>query len=128
MLNDFESSTAKKGERPSAPRQLPQDEIEEKKSPFIDVAPETAAFADEDATTRLVNYDDTGVDQVGILGDKLNLEEVRPDEAGDHRGYHDLEKQIRPWTPSEIDTIKESITEEKILGVLPDFPGSPDQQ
>ena len=119
ILKDFESSTARKGELPSTPVKLPQDKIEEKKSLFLGVAPEAGAFADEDVMTQLAPYDDTGVDQVG------DLEGIRPDDADDRRRYDDFEKRIKPWTPSEIDTIKESITEEKIGGVLPEFPDFP---
>jgi hypothetical protein len=118
ILKDFESSTARKGERALRPMQLPQDKIEEKKRFFIGVAPETGALTDEDATTQLVRYDDTGVDQVG------DLEDIRPDGTDDRRRYDDFEKRIKPWTPSEIDTIKEAITEEGI-GELPDFPDLP---
>ncbi len=119
ILNDFESAIARKGERLSTPMKLPQDRIEEKKSPFIGIAPETGASADEDVMTQLATHDDTGVDQVG------DLEDIRPADADDRRRYDDFEKQIKPWTPSEIDTIKESITEEKIGGVLPEFPDLP---
>ena len=119
ILNDFESAIARKGERLSTPMKLPQDRIEEKKSLFLGVAPETGASADEDVMTQLATYDDTGVDQVG------DLEDIHPADADDRRRYDDFEKQIKPWTPSEIDTIKESITEEKIGGVLPEFPDLP---
>jgi len=122
ILRDFESSIARRGEKASIPVKLSQEKIEEKKSPFIGVAPETGASADEDVMTQLATYDDTGVDQVG------DLEDVRPEDIDDRRRYDDFEKRIKPWAPSEIDTIKESITEEKIGGILPDFPGSPDQQ
>ena len=119
ILIDNESSRVGKDERPSTPMKLPLDKIEEKKSLFIGVAPETGALADEDAMAQLVRYDDTGVDQVG------DLEDIRPDGTDDRRRYDDFEKRIKPWTPSEIDTIKESITEEKIGGMLPEFPDIP---
>ena len=119
ILKDFESAIARKGERPSTPMKLPQDKIEEKKILFLGVAPEAGAFADEDVMTQLAPYDDTGVDQVG------ELEGIRPDDADDRRRYDDFEKRIKPWTPSEIDTIKESITEEKIGDMLPEFPDNP---
>ena len=69
--------------------------------------------------------DDTGVDEVGDLGDKMGLEDIRPDGMDDRRGYDDFEKQIKPWTPAEIDTIKESFTEGEIGGELPQFPETP---
>ena len=119
ILKDFESSAARKDERPLKPMPLPQDEIEEKKRLFLGVAPEKEASADEDGTDQFTTYDDTGVDQVDAL------ESVLPDDADDRRPYDDFEKPIRPWTPSEIDTIKESITEEKILRVPPDNPDNP---
>ncbi len=122
ILRDFESSIVRKGERPLKTIKLPQDKIEEKKRLFFGVAPEKGASADEDDTDQFTKYDDTGVDQVGAL------ESVLPEDADDRRRYDDYEKQIRPWTPSVIDTIKESITEEGGLGVLPDFPDSPGRQ
>jgi hypothetical protein len=122
ILTDNQTSRVGKDERPSTPMKMSQDKIDEKKSLFIGVAPETGASADEDAVTQLVRYDDTGVDQVD------DLEDIRPEGADDHRRYHDFEKRIKSWTPSEIDTIKEAITEKEIMGVMPDFPDSPDQQ
>ena len=119
ILTDNQSSRAGKGERPSTPVKLPQDKIEEKKSLFIGVAPEAGSSADEDAMVQLARYDDTGVDQVG------DLEDIRPDGKDDRIRYDDYEKRIKPWTPSEIDTIKEAITEEGI-GELPHFPDYPD--
>ena len=70
---------------------------------------------------QTVRYDDTGVDQVGAM------EDIRPVGTDDRRRYDDFEKRIKPWTPSEIDTIKEAISEEGI-GEMPDFPDYPDQQ
>jgi len=125
ILMDFESSTARKGERPSTPMKLPQDRIEDKKGLFISVSPESGSFADEDAMLQLGMADDTGVDQVGGLGDKIRLEDIRPDEIGDRREYGDFEKGIKPWTPTEVDSIKESVTEENIGGELPGFPALP---
>lgn len=74
------------------------------------------ASAGEDGTDQFSKYDDSGVDQVGVL------EGVLPDGTDDRRRYADFEKKIKPWTPSEIDTIKESITEEELLGMPPDNP------
>lgn len=125
ILRDYESSTTRKGERPLTPMKLPQDRIEDKKGLFIGVAPEAGSLADENAMSQLVKDDDTGVDQVGALGDKMNLEDLRRDRADDPRGYDDFEGQIQPWTPPEIDTIKESVTEQGIGGALPDFPELP---
>ncbi|MDX2448474.1 MAG: FecR family protein [Desulfobacterales bacterium] len=122
ILRDFQSSIARRGERASIPVKLTQDKIEEKKSPFIGVAPETGASEDDDAMIPLATYDDTGVDQVD------DLEDILPDDTDDRRRYDDFLKELKPWTPSEFDTIKESIVEEDIGGMLPDFPGSPDQQ
>ena len=120
ILIDNQTSRVGKDERPSTPMKLSQDKIEEKKSLFIGVAPETGASADEDAVTQLVRYDDTGVDQVSAM------EEIRPVDTDDRRSIDDFEKRIKPWTPSEIDTIKEAITEGG--GELPDFPGYPIDQ
>ena len=116
ILKDFETSIARKGERPLKPIRLPQDKIQEKKRLFFGVAPEKGASAGEDGTDQFSKYDDSGVDQVGVL------EGVLPDGTDDRRRYADFEKKIKPWTPSEIDTIKESITEEELLGMPPDNP------
>ena len=123
ILRDFESSRIGKGERPSTPMRLPQDRIEEKVDFFIGVAPEKDDAADKDVMIQ-AGDDDTGVDEVGDLGDKMGLEDIRSD-AGDRRGYDDFEKQIKPWTPAEIDTIKESFTEPEARGELPQFPETP---
>jgi hypothetical protein len=125
ILRDYETSTARKGERPTAPMKLPQDSIEEKKGFFIGVAPESGSFADEDVMVQLGMADDTGVDQVGGLGDKMILEDIRPDDESDRREFGEYEKQIDAWPTSEIDTIKESVTEEIIGGELPEFPETP---
>ena len=116
ILKYFDSSTARKGERPLKPIRFPQDKIQEKKRLFFGVAPEKDASADEDGTDQFSKYDDSGVDQVGVL------EGVLPDGTDGRRRYTDFEKKIKPWTPSEIDTIKESITEEELLGMPPDDP------
>jgi FecR protein len=125
ILNDFESSTSREGQRPTTPMKLPQDKIEDLKELFIGVAPETGSLTDEDVMSQGAMDDDTGVDKVGDLGGKMNLEDIRPDDMDNRMGYDDFEKQIKPWTPSEIDTIKESVTEEGIGGELPEFPQLP---
>ncbi len=106
---------------------LPKDRLEDLRDLFIAVALEQGAAADEDAMSQDAEDDDTGVDKVGYPGDKMNLEDIRPDDADKRRGYDDFENQIKPWTPSEIDTIKESVTEAGIGGELPGFPGLPPQ-
>jgi len=125
ILMDFESSTTRKGGRPSTPMKLPQDRLQDLRDLFIGVAPGKGAAADEDGMSQDAEDDDTGVDKVGDLGGKMNLEDIRPDDADNRRGYDDFENQIKSWTPSEIDTIKESVTEEGIAGELPEFPEVP---
>ena len=72
---------------------------------------------DEDVETPLATYDDTGVDQVG------DLEEILPDDADERGRYDDFRKQLKPWTPSEIDIIKESIIEGGNRGHAAGFSG-----
>lgn len=127
ILRDNESSSIRKGERPLNPIRLPLDKIEDKKGLFIGVAADMGAITDADAADQEGLDDDTGVDEVGDLGDKMSMEVVDPEKLGDRRQFDELARQIEPWAPSDIDTIKESVNEGKIGGELPDFPDLPQQ-
>jgi len=125
ILRDFQESTTGLNKRPSSPMQLPQDRIDQKKGEFIDVAPQKGTVTDDDAVGQDPVADDTGVDEAGDLGDKMGLEDVRPGDFGDDKEYSDFENNIKPWTPTEFDTIKETITEDIVGSELPEFPETP---
>jgi FecR protein len=125
ILRDFQESTTGLNKRPSSPMQLPQDRIDQKKGEFIDVAPQKGTVKDDDAVGQDQVADDTGVDEAGDLGDKMDLEDVRPGDFGEDKEYSDFENNIKPWTPTEFDTIKETITEDIVGGELPEFPETP---
>ena len=125
VLREYQASTTIINRRPTEPMRVPMDRIDEIKEKFIDVAPGTATISDEDAAEQDQQADDTGVDEAGDLGDQMDLEEVQTGEDLDDRELSDFENDLDSWTPQKLDTIKESITEEGLLGELPDFPVTP---
>lgn len=125
ILRDYEESVSSLNQRPTPPERLAMDRINEKRDQFIDVAPDKGVTSDDDTVGREGIPDDTGVDEVDELGDKMNLEDIRPNGYGDDRELKDYETNIQTWTPDEIDTIKESVTEETIGSELPNFPETP---
>jgi hypothetical protein len=125
ILRDYEESVSGLNQRPTPPERLPMDRINEKRDQFIDVAPEKGIGSDDDVAGQEALPDDTGVDEVGELGDKMNLEDIRPSGYADDRDLNEYETNIQTWTPNEIDTIKETVTEEIIGSELPEFPETP---
>jgi hypothetical protein len=128
ILRDYQASTTVLNKRPSEPMRVPRDRIDEIKEKFIDVAPGKVAISDEDAAGQDQQVDDTGVDEAGDLGDQVDLEDARASNEDDDRELSDFENDLDSWTPQELDTIKESITEEGLQGELeplPDFPSTP---
>ncbi len=125
ILRDYEESISSLNQRPTPPERLPLDRINEKRDQFIDVAPDKGIGADDDTLSQEGIPDDTGIDEVGELGEKMNLEDIRPSGYADDRDLTEYETNIQTWTPNEIDTIKESVTEEIIGSELPEFPETP---
>lgn len=127
ILRDYEESITILNQRPTPPERLPLDRIREKRDQFMDVTPDKGSISDEDADEGVEQPDDTGVDEVGDLGDQISLEEYGQFDFGDERDFSDYETGIQTWTPGEIDAIKETITE-VIVGSdteLPEFPETP---
>jgi len=122
ILKDFESSTVKKGERPTTPLRLPKDEIEEKKGLFKGVAPDGDTSSDEDFQDQDGMDDDTGIDEVGDLGDKMKLEDIRPDTIRDISAIDNRDKILRT-EEIEWDEAVEKFTEG--VETLPEFPETP---
>ena len=128
ILRDYQASTSVINKRPSEPMRVPMDRIDEIKEKFIDVTPGKAAISDADAAEQDQQVDDTGVDEAGDLGDQVDLEDVQAIKGTDDREFADFENDLESWTPQELDTIKESITEEGLQGELtelPEFPVTP---
>lgn len=124
IIKDFQSSRVKRNQRPTLPIRLPQDQIDDKTGFFIGVVPEEGAVSDEDTQDQEGSADDTGVDEVGALGEKIGLEDIRPDPLGDKSVYNNLEKIVR--TPeTDWDNRLDSIATGAARGVLPDFPAIP---
>jgi hypothetical protein len=126
ILKDYETSKVSLGARPTLPFKLPTDAVEEKKELFIEVQPGDAGGVDEDMVDQTGTDDDTGVDEVGDLGDAVRLEDIRPESLVERKEYADFTDKIKPWTPAEIDTIKESVIDS--TRALPEFPAVPSEE
>jgi len=125
ILRDYETSSVRLGQRASTPTRLPDDEINRMKKVFIDVESDDESDSEDVEDDQAGVEDDTGIDEVGKLGDEMNLEKIVRDDSGGDRDFKNMEKNIQPITPSGIDDIKETITEEIIGGELPEFPELP---
>ena len=128
ILRDYQASTTVLNKRPSEPMRVPRDRVDEIREKFMDVAPGKAAISDEDAAGQDQQVDDTGVDDAGDLGGQVELEDAQASDEADDRELSDFENILESWTPQELDTIKESITEEGLQGELtelPEFPVTP---
>jgi len=125
ILKDYEESIVGLNKRPTIPRRLPLDQIEEKKEQFIDVAPDKGVMSDDEMAQLDQLPDDTGVDKVGDLGGRMPLEAIQPVKYGDDQDFKEYEGSIKLWTPEET-TTDESAKQVINEGIeLPEFPDTP---
>ena len=89
ILKDFETSSVKLGQRASTPVKLPEEEIIRMKKIFIDVESDADSGTDEGEDIQTELDDDTGVDDVGELGDEMDLEKISLDDVGLERDFKD---------------------------------------
>jgi hypothetical protein len=125
IIRDFETSIAKLDQRPTKVFKLPMDTINRKKDLFIDITPEEADVTDDDLITPGKADDDTGVDEIGELGDEMNLDDFRPTEFLGTREYDDYLIPIKPLTPPSKDKYEDVRNEGGLPGDLPNFPDLP---
>jgi len=141
ILKDFETSSVKLGQRASKPAKLPEEKINRMKKVFIDVESDADSDTDEGEDIQTELDDDTGVDDVGELGDEMDLEKASLGDVGPEIDFKDRigfsadntesvtddikESVTESNTESVIDDIKESVIEEIIHSELPEFPYSP---
>jgi len=132
ILREYETSTVRRGQRPTSKVKLPPQEIERKQQEFLSVTPEAASEAMEINDLAGKIGDDTGVDEVAPIGEKeLQLEAPKtygkkpvkmsvkmPVVAKD-------EFQEKPLPVPDPPKIRETIMEETLAGELPEFPGQP---
>ena len=123
ILKDGESSTVRRGQKPTPPVKLPADEIARKKQYFMDVDPGEDDTMEEIDDLKGKSGDDTGVDDVAKLGEKeLKLERMeRPERIRVPRPY----EEYKPLPKSDPPMVEEAVLEESLAGELPDFPSKP---